>query len=172
MKRRRFVLFLLLLSWSGAQDLSGLAASISSQSEIARLIATATDEVLLAVPTLLSPTLAEALREAVVVRGVRIFLLVSADHAEDRASYVMSLRLAGAEVRLAEVAESYLVVDRRHMVSGPLLAALEGAQVFEKTAQSRDGDDMSRVIAWFYVAFRASLSYEPTISNLGENDEP
>ncbi len=153
----------MLIGWVWGQDVTGAASPVTTQDEVARLIASATNEILFVTPVLLSHPLAEALREAMVVRGIAVYLLVSPDAADSRASYIMSLRLAGARVRLAPVAESYLVVDRQWLVSGPLLAALEATPQVEETTQTRSSNDVDRVITWFYGAFRDAALYEPTI---------
>lgn len=114
--------------------------------EMIQLIEGAQEEVLLITPGIHSQTLAEALREAVVVRGVAIYLLASPKTAEDRASYVTSLELAGARVRLTELRESFLVVDRQQVIASVLGQELE----------------VARAVTQFYDAFRAAPVYDPT----------
>ena len=156
-------LVVIVFGWGWTQTAPVIESTVTTQAEVAQLIASATNEILFATPKLLSHTLAEALREAMVVRGVDVYLLVSPDAADGRASYVMSLQLAGARVRLATLAESYLVVDRQGLVNGPLLAALEMTPQIEKTTQTQNLNDVDRAVSWFYEAFRDAPVYESTI---------
>lgn len=139
---------------------SGLV--LSTHSGIARHIAAAAREVMLAVPTLRSQVIAEALREAMVVRGVEVYLLVSPEHAEARAAYVTSLSLAGARVRLAPVEGGYLVVDRQRTITGALIGTRGGMLTDGGTVLHKDSSYTRQVVSWFYRTFRQADVYEPT----------
>ena len=148
---------------SGAAAAGSEEAHIGRQ-EVASHIAVATGEVLLAVPTLRSHSIAEALREAMVVRGVEVYLLVSPELAQERASFVTGLKLAGAQVRLARVDgdASYLVLDRRRVIAGRGLAALD-ASPEGSLALSAHPASVEQIVAWFYQDFVAARTYQPAL---------
>jgi hypothetical protein len=139
---------------------------LTTQAEVAQLIAAATKEVMLTAPALRSRVVAEALREAIVVRGVEVYLLVSPAGVEERASYAMSLSLAGAHVGVGSVDTAYLVVDRQLTVTGPLVGELEAVQRVTVTRSSGDLAYTQEVVGWFYRAFSAAQPYELNLSRL------
>jgi hypothetical protein len=147
-------------------------AQVGSPAELAQLVARSTDEILLAVPVLRSRIVADALREAMVVRGVRVYALVPREGIEARAAYLVSLQLAGARVRLGSVRESLLVLDRQEVVVGPLLAAPDVPREGEVASWSHDPQEVLGGVTWFYEAFRAAPTYElnPRVLE-GGNDE-
>lgn len=82
--------------------------------EAAEAVRSATGEVMVQVGLLDLKPLAEALRQARVERGVKVYLLTTAEGLVHRASYAPSLALVGAAVRFAPRVEGeFLVVDRK-----------------------------------------------------------
>lgn len=82
--------------------------------EAAEALRNATGEVMVQVSLLDLKPLAEALRQARVERGVKVYLLTTAEGLVHRASYAPSLALVGAAVRFAPRVEGeFLVVDRK-----------------------------------------------------------
>ena len=150
------VLFTLIVLMGHTTAQSSLPKTLLPEDKAVRLVEAAREEVLLATPGIYSRQLAEALREAMVVRGVAVYLLVPANSAEDRASYVASLSLAGARVRFAEIEGSVLVVDRQQVV----------------TSNPNETSDAARAVAWFYDAFRTAPIYDLTRSNFLEGETP
>jgi len=136
-----------------------LTLGATAQAEAAHLISTARSEIMLAAPTLRSQAVAEALRQALVVRGVAVFLLVDAELLEERASYVLTLALAGAQVRLAPITEGVLIIDRHTALRGGFWE-LEGAAL--PTQISQDAALVGPVAKWFYEAYRVAPAYEYT----------
>jgi len=136
-----------------------LTLGATAQAEALHLISTARSEIMLAAPTLRSQAVAEALRQALVVRGVAVFLLVDANLLEERASYVLTLALAGAQVRLAPVNEGVLIIDRQTALRGGFWE-LEGAAL--PTQISQDAVLVGQVASWFYEAYRVAPVYEYT----------
>lgn len=134
-----------------------LTLGATAQAEALHLISTARNEVMLAAPTLRSQGVAEALRQAIVVRGVAVFLLVDAALLEERASYVLTLALAGAQVRLAPVAEGVLVIDRQVALRGGFWE-LEG--VAPPTQITQDAILVAQVASWFYEVYRIAPVFE------------
>jgi hypothetical protein len=136
-----------------------LALGATAQAEALHLISTARNEVMLAAPTLRSQAVAEALRQALVVRGVAVFILVDPALSEERASYVLTLALAGAQVRLAPVAEGVLVIDRQVALRGGFWE-LEGTAL--PTQISHDAALVAPVVSWFYEVYRIAPVFEYT----------
>ena len=93
--------------------------------DVGRVIDSATVELLLITDTFRNETLAEAVRQALLERGVTVYVLAPSSLVMDLSSYFGTLALAGAEVRLQETSGAFLVVDRQYVVQGPLLSALE-----------------------------------------------
>jgi glycerol-3-phosphate dehydrogenase len=81
----------------------------------------------LAVPTLTSLTVADALRRAMVERGVSVYVITTAQGLSHEADATNSLALPGAQVFVGDVPEDYflLILDKTTVLSGPLVA-IEG----------------------------------------------
>ena len=159
------LLILSVLNLGSTQELPS-ATEFQTQKDVARLIGEARAEVLLTAPGIYSRTLAEALREDIVVRGVDVYLLMSPSKVEDRAAYAMSLQLAGARVRLAEVTESYLVIDRERIVRGSTLAMAEATSISEGIAHSSDSSEVAQAVTQFYESFQAAPIYKPVLPDV------
>ena len=144
----------------------GAAQEVASSADIATLLDGATQEVLLAAPKMRSRAVAEALREALVVRGVDVYLLLPDATVDERASYALGLGLAGAAVRLSEaVGEPFVVIDRATLVIGPLVGALDGTEA-GRTVVRRDAGAVEQAVAWFYQAFRGGNVIELELDSL------
>lgn len=130
-------------------------------------IAATRSEIMLAAPTVRSAALAAALHQALVTRGVPVYLLVEADLVEDPAAYVLSLYLAGASVRLAAQASqdgAYLILDRTLVLSGDFWD-LDPTE--SNWATTSDAAKVGAFVAWFYEAYHAMRNYEPNLNELG-----
>ena len=95
--------------------------------EMVRYIGAAQREVLLAAPVLRVRVIAEALRVAVIERGVTVKLLTGVSSANDAGSYWWGLSAAGATLRGINTVSGYeLVIDRRLRLTGDAIGrALE-----------------------------------------------
>lgn len=99
----------LLLAVASAQTPEALV----TPEAVAAQLDTATEQLLVLVPTVRSEPLAEALRRAAVERGVRVYLLVSPEVVEEGGSFVPGLAvLDNVFTRLALVDRSFVVADR------------------------------------------------------------
>jgi hypothetical protein len=130
-------------------------------------IAATRSEIMVAAPTVRSATLAVALHQALVTRGVAVYLLVEADLVEDPAAYVLSLYLAGASVRLAEqdaLDGAYLILDRTLVLSGDFWD-LDPTESNGSTTS--DAAKVGAFVAWFYEAYHAMRNYVPDLKELG-----
>ncbi len=112
---------------------AGTPQALSSPEAVAAQLATANEQLLVMVPTVRSQVVAEALRQAAVERGVRVFLLVSPEMVEEGGSFVPALAVVeGVKTRLALVDRAFIVADR-----GEGAFLLEGA-VLGSSAQGFD----------------------------------
>ena len=149
-------LFRWLLALALALSCLGLAqASSLGPPELARLIDAAQAEVLVAAPVLRVPEVADALRRAVVRRGVRVRLLTGTQSLRDGASYFWGLRLAGAEVRtISRVSGFELIVDRRVRITGDAVGRVPFPGQVEMTLES--GDVPGAVRLWLAMWARGA----------------
>jgi hypothetical protein len=78
----------------------------------------------LAVPTLTSLSVADALRRAMVERGISVYVITTAQGLSHQADATNSLALPGAQVFIGDVPQDYflLVLDKTTVLSGPLVA--------------------------------------------------
>jgi hypothetical protein len=119
---------LFLLNWCLVGTSAQTYRTVASTEFVAEQIAKATTTIYLAAPTLTSLPVAEALRAAMVERGVTVNLIVSTEGINAEASTVPSLTLAGANTYVGEIPPDYflLVMDSSVVASGPLVATLGG----------------------------------------------
>ena len=134
---------------------------VTSAEQISQQIALATEELLLATDLLRSEVIAEALREALVVRGVAVYLLIPETHAEENASYVASLAYTGANVRLSEIGGSFLVIDRRITIAGELIGSLNTEASQTPTILVDDETYAAQFIGGFIQGFETATPYIP-----------
>jgi len=110
--RRYWFALVLALGVSVAQG--EVEVKVLTPQEASEVIRRATAEVLVQMSLLDLKPVAEALREVRVQRGVKVYLLTTAEGLTHRASYTPSLALAGVAVRYAPRVEGeFLVVDRK-----------------------------------------------------------
>ena len=123
----------LLVSLLISSAVAGAPQALTTPEAVAAQLATANEQLLVMVPTVRSQVVAEALRQAAVERGVRVFLLVSPEVVEEGGSFVPALAvLDGVKTRLALVDRAFIVADR-----GEGAFLLEGA-VLGSSAQGFD----------------------------------
>lgn len=107
------------------------AQELSQIAEVVQAIGTASSEIMLATNVLRSQEIAEALRVAITTRGVAVYILTPQDNVEDPNSYLYSLALAGASVRLGPVDGSFLTLDRQSVLVGVLVTGVMGVAGYE-----------------------------------------
>ena len=138
------------------------AQPLTDESEVVQTISTASEELMVAASLLRSSGVADALRVAVVKRGVAVYILTPAESVADPASYTASLSLAGASVKLAPVSDSFILVDRQVAVVGPLisgLSALPGEEM-PPTFLVNDPSYATPFVEGFYASFSAAPSFD------------
>ena len=134
---------------------------VTSLEEVVDAINTATNEILLVTDVLRTQEVADALREALAVRGVPVYLLIPSNTVEENASYVASLAHAGANVRLLEVSGSFLVIDRHITIAGPLIGSLGQAGEGMPTVYIEDPTYAAQFIEGFVQSFETAQGYTP-----------
>ena len=138
------------------------AQVLSTSADVVQTLGAASQEVMLAAPLLRSKEVADALRIALVERGVPVFILAPAEGVEDPASYLMSLALTGASVGVAPVDEAFIIIDRTVLVQGPLLSGetvLPG-RTPEQTYYVDDPNRAAPFVESFYQSYSAAVTYD------------
>lgn len=157
---RRFILVgCALAAWASAQAYRTLV----TPEQVADVVRAATVEVLISADTLHSRAVADALREAMTVRGVPVYVLAAAEGSRENASYLSSLALAGASVRLAPVGGSVLVIDRRVTIAGPLVGELGLLDGSSPTLLVDDEAYARAFVEGFVRGFEAGEPFTPRV---------
>ena len=134
---------------------------LNSPEEVAEVISGATSEILMVTNVLRAVEVADALREALAVRGVPVYILIPPDTVEENASYAASLAHAGASVRLSEVGGSFLVIDRRVTIAGPLIGNLSQMSEGMPTVYIDEPTYAAQFVEGFIQSFEAAQVYTP-----------
>lgn len=134
----------------------------NNSAEIALAIDTATEEIMLVTDTLDTKNIAEAIRKAVVERGVEVYLLTLAETVDKDANYITSLTLAGAAVRLGPVEGAMLIIDRKLTITGPMISTL-ATEYDIPTLAMKDEDFTLYYADAFRTVFVESEIYEPNL---------
>ncbi|MGL4610851.1 MAG: phospholipase D-like domain-containing protein [Trueperaceae bacterium] len=123
---------------------------------IVQAIDSASSEIMLATNVLRSQEIAEALRAAMVSRGVSVYILTPEENLEDPNSYLYSLALAGASVRVGPIEGSFLTLDRQTVVVGLLVTGVKGVMGYENkdmTLLVPDETYTASYVEGFYQSF-------------------
>lgn len=116
-------------------------------------------ELLVALTMMQNHAVAQALHDAAYKRGLGVYILVPASDTESPSSEINSLIPAGAKVRVTNVEENLIVVDRREILKGEALAVSgEDAVVTVK-----DAGEVARVTNIFIERFETADVYEPIL---------
>ncbi len=116
----------------------GLAGRVSTVSDVATLIDSAQREVIVVAPVLRVKAIADALRKAVVERGLSLKVLTGISSVRDGASYWWGLQQAGAQVRTVSSVTGYeVIVDRQTRVTGDLIGRILGPTELGNTVLER-----------------------------------
>lgn len=147
---------------------------LGSSADVALVISMATEELMVTADVMRSEEVAEALRQAMVTRGVPVYIMTLPENVEENASYFASLALAGANVRLSQVQGNFIVVDRRMVVAGPMVAGLAllpgeeaNPHAFSEptglTVLVDDPNYTAQFVQGFYTGFTAAAEYQPRV---------
>lgn len=147
-----------------AQIFPDNAQQLLQFSEVAQAIGSATSELMLATDVLRSQEIAEAVRAAV-VRGVAVYILTPLENVEDPDSYLVSLALAGANVRVGPIDGSFVTIDRQSVVVGVLVSGVKGLPGYEemdRTILVPDVDYTAPYVDGFYQSFELAPALDPS----------
>lgn len=138
------------------------AQTLATEEDVVQTIRTASQELMLATPFLYSSQVADALRVAMVERGVTVYILAPTVGIEDQGSYLLGLALAGAALSVAPVEDAFAVVDRTVLVLGPLLVGktpLPGQSVAQ-TFYFNDAAKAGPYVSSFYESYSLAEPYD------------
>ncbi len=138
------------------------ARLLESPKMVGGVMYAATQEILLVVPSLRSKEVADSLRRAATERGTVVYILADASLIEERASYLpgLSLLKGNVQVRLLRgLRTGQAVVDRKLLLSGPLLVDIPNPLEPGRTEASTSLTDINRSINWFGRAWKQARPY-------------
>lgn len=141
------------------------AQVLSNTTEIVEALGTASQELMVATATLRSKDIANALREAMVDRGVAVYILVPEEHLSDPASFIYSVALAGASVRLSAIDVSFITLDRQTVIAGTMVEGVTELAGYESKAQTLlipDAEHTMSYVEGFYTSFEAAPNLDLT----------
>jgi hypothetical protein len=136
---------------------------VNNPGELALTVGIATREILVTSDVLRTTEVAEALREAMVRRGVTVYIMTSPENVEENASYFASLALAGANVRLGPVGGSFMIVDRRYTMVGSLIGSMGQSPDGAPTVMIDNEAYANQFVDSFIRVFGEAQVYEPRV---------
>ena len=161
--KKHIIIGIFFLTLSLVHSQATVTRPLTEPDEVAQVISTSTAELLLVTDTFRSETLADAVRVALLERGVQVFVVVPEALVTDLSSYFGTLERAGASIRLQETTGAFLVVDRQHVIQGPLLSTLEAAPQASPTMLISNADYAEQLAERFIDAFKGATpwTHEP-----------
>jgi hypothetical protein len=154
-------LFLLFLSTGYAQEV--VTQPIQNIEVLTELIGSSTQELLLVTDVFRNEAVADAVKNALIERGVKVYVLVPQNLVTDLSSYFGTLAKAGAMIHLQESTGAFLVIDRNYVVQGSLLGSLPEAQPTTPTMLIASTDYANHLAQLFIDAFEGGQvwTYKP-----------
>jgi hypothetical protein len=140
-----------------AQDV--VTKPVERSEEIIAVIDAATQELLLSTDTFRNQDLANAVNRALVERGVEVYVLVPEILVTDLSSYFGTLELNGASIHTQETTGAFLIVDRTHVLQGPMLSELETANHTNPTVLISSEDYATHLTELFIKAFEGGKTW-------------
>lgn len=134
---------------------------LSTPEEVAGFVDQATSEILVSSFMFRLLPVAEALRRAMVQRGVTVYLLTTVEGLNENASYAKSLALAGAQVRSGYANAELMVIDRVYVVNGSLIGKPPGPLGEEPTLLMVGQDYALELVRIFVEVFAAATPFDP-----------
>jgi hypothetical protein len=162
MKKYITVTLLFVLSAiSLAQDV--VTRPLNKSEEMAEVINASTQELHLVTDVFRNKVLADAVRVAVLERGVKAFVLAPETLIQDLSSYFGTLSQAGAAIHLQDATGAFLVIDRKYVIQGQLLSELETPGISTPTTLIASEDYANHLTQLFIEAFEGAKEwvYEP-----------
>lgn len=134
---------------------------LGTSTDVVAYVDAAQSEILLSAYMLRVHGIAEALRRAVVERGVQAFILTTPAGLNEGASYGKSLALTGANVRSGHANAELLIVDRYYVVNGPLIGVQGMPEGMDPTFAFTGSDYANTLVAIFIEQFNAGTPFDP-----------
>jgi Archaeal transcriptional regulator TrmB len=156
--RIRVAVTLFALACSSAA-LAQLPTQPLTVADAAAHISEAQSELLVVLTMVQNHTIAQALHDAAYKRGIAVYILVPLSEIESPSSEINSLIPAGAKVRVTEVDDNLIVVDRREILKGEALAVTGEDTV----VTIDDAGEVDRVTNIFIEHFETADVYEPIL---------
>lgn len=135
---------------------------LGASNDVVAYVDAAQSEILLSAYMLRVQGVAEALRRAIVERGVQAYILTTNAGLSEGASYGKSLALAGAHVRSGYANAELLIVDRYYVVNGPLIGVQSMPEGMDPTFAFTGTDYANSLVTIFVEQFNAATPYDPT----------
>jgi hypothetical protein len=158
MKMSRFSVWLMFFILSNSHPTSAQSPMQPlTINEVITRIGAANSEVLVAMTTMQNHPLAQALHDAAYERGVPVYILVTQSDTESPSSEINSLVPAGANVRVSDVEENLIVIDRKQLLKGEGLAHPNS----EAFVIIDDAGEVARVTNIFIERFKSATVYTP-----------
>jgi phosphatidylserine/phosphatidylglycerophosphate/cardiolipin synthase-like enzyme len=154
MEKHLISFFIYALSFSFAQNI--ITQPVETPDDIARVIASATSELLLVTDTFRNEVLSDAVKDALEKRGVKVYVLVPESLITDLSSYFGTLERAGVEIRLQDSTGAFLIVDRSYVIQGQLLSTLATAEQSTPTMLIANQDYATHLTELFINAFEGA----------------
>ena len=161
---------LVTLLWLVTSAFAGVPAVLRTPTAVAAQLGAANEQLLVMVPTVRSPEIAEALRHAAVERDVKIYLIVSAEYVEEGGSFVAALSvLENVFTRLAIVDRAFAIGDRgvgAFLIEGDVLGQNAPTLGAQETYAVRDSTTLARRGRLFEDVWLAAPAYRSLIERL------
>jgi hypothetical protein len=107
---------------------------------------------------------ADAIRRAMVQRGVQVFILTTEEGLNENASYVKSLSLAGANVRWGYTNMELMILDRSFVIAGPLISMALRPLDTEPTILVGGGSYAQQMTEAFVMLFGYGTPFDPRVT--------
>ena len=135
---------------------------ITTSNDVLPYIDAGTQEVLVSAYMLRVQDVAEALRRAMVERGVAVYILTTTDGLNENASYAKSLALAGANVRSGYANAELLIVDRYYVINGPLIGVHSMPEGMDPTFVMTGQEYANNLVTIYIEMFSTAQVFDPT----------
>jgi sugar-specific transcriptional regulator TrmB len=156
MTKKRSIFFIAFATLFLGLALAQLPSPPLTNQDVVICLDAAQSEILVAVTRMQNHNVAQALHDAAYKRGVAVYILVPTSDTESPTSEINSLVPAGANVRVKDVDETLLVIDRQEILKGDGIAGQEGTVV-----SIQDTDEVARVTKIFIELFKNATPYAP-----------
>lgn len=158
---KKYIVFFLLLSVAHGQEI--VTQPITDNEALVEVIASSTQELLLVTDVFRNEAASDAVKGALIERGVAVYILAPQDLVTDLSSYFGTLAQAGATIHTQEATGAFLVVDRKYVIQGSMLGSLPEAQAATPTMLVASTEYANQLADLFIDAFGGgeAWTYEP-----------